>query len=146
LAARGGHAMLSGMSLGRQPDTGGRYSLRLLDHDSTGARFELTLATSDASWLAEARVSAVDGSVALDGVSPAADAALAGRPPSERPANDGASSLAPPPPPRWLVQYARAALRTAWHQHADQGWPRRLTRWRDVPARESESSGNRDFE
>ncbi len=94
-----------------QPDTGGRFSLRLLDHDAQHARFELTLATADSSWSATTVVSAEDGAI------------------------DWTGWEGPGEPPRWLLQYARAALRSAWHQHREQGWPRRLTRWRDVPVR-----------
>jgi hypothetical protein len=94
-----------------QPDTGGRFSLRLLDHDANRASFELVLATAEGSWSARTLVSAEDGNI------------------------DWAGWSGPGEPPRWLLQYARAALRTAWHQHRDHGWPRRLTRWRDVPAR-----------
>jgi hypothetical protein len=106
--------------LGRMlPDTGGRFSLRLLDQDASRARFELVLATAEGSWLAHPEVSAADGNI------------------------DWASWEGPGEPPRWLVSYARAALRTAWHQHQEHGWPRRMTRWRDVPARLADGNEGR---
>jgi uncharacterized protein (UPF0548 family) len=101
------------------PATGGRFSLRLVDQDASRARFELELGTAEGSWSAQAQVSAGDGSV------------------------DWASWQGPGEPPGWLLQYARAALRSAWHQHREQGWPRRVTRWRDVPTRLAEGNDGR---
>lgn len=106
--------------LGRmQPETGGRFSLRLLDQDASQASFELVLATAEGNWSAQTRVAAADGSI-------------------DWTSWDGAGE-----PPGWLLQYARAALRTAWHQHREQGWPRRVTRWRDVPARLADGNAGR---
>jgi hypothetical protein len=107
--------MLSGML----PDTGGRFSLRLVDQDASRASFEVVLATAEGSWSAQARVSAADGNI------------------------DWAGWNGPGEPPGWLLQYARAALRTAWRQHPEQGWPRRLTRWRDVPVRLADGNEGR---
>jgi hypothetical protein len=103
-----------------QPDTGGRFSLRLLDQDASGAKFELSMATSAVSGSALAQVSADEGSVDIGGW-------------------DG---IAEPPP--WLMHYARAALRSAWQVHREQGWPRRLTRWRDAPSRAPVGRGDRE--
>lgn len=92
-------------------DTGGRFSLRLREPVATHAAYAVELSTRDGTWSTDAVVSVADGTVecaALQGV---------GEPPS------------------WLVKYARAALRGAWRAHGEQGWPRRLTRWRDTPAR-----------
>jgi hypothetical protein len=114
LAAAGAHAMLWPM----QPDTGGRFNLLLLAHDPVRAGYALTLTTAAAEWSTEASVSITDGDVQYG---------------TWR--GHGA-------PPTWLLQYARAALRTAWHAHHEQGWPRRLTRWRDVPARAGSSPEN----
>jgi len=94
-----------------QPDTGGRFSLRLCDDDATHARYALTVATSGAEWTAAAVVTIADGGI------------------------DFSAWQGEGGPPPWLVQYARAALRSTWRTHADQGWPRRLTRWRDAPSR-----------
>jgi hypothetical protein len=94
-----------------QPDTGGRFSLKLRDQDASGATFELSIATAVVTVSALARVSAQDGTVEFSVWSGAGE------------------------PPAWLLHYARAALRSAWQGHRDQGWPRRLTRWRDAPAR-----------
>lgn len=99
--------MLSGM----QPDTGGRFSLMLEAHDATRAAYALTLSTRLAAWRARAEVAVADGKV-------------------EHGAWQGEGE-----PPPWLFQYARAALRSAWNAHREQGWPRRLTRWRDMPLR-----------
>lgn len=105
--------MLSSM----QPDTGGRFSLRLCDDDATHAKYASTLATPSAEWTSEAVVSVGDGRV------------------------DFAPWQGEGEPPSWLLQYARAALRSSWRVHAEQGWPRRLTRWRDAPVRaEAQSS------
>ena len=107
MAAAVQHAMLRRMQL----DTGGRFSLQLAAHDGQGARFELVLSTAEARWQTNAEVAASDGAVVLAGWD------------------------VPTEPPAWLVAYARAALRSAWRQHAEHGWPRRLTRWRDAPER-----------
>jgi hypothetical protein len=102
-----------------QPDTGGRFSLRLCEDDASRARYALTVATAGAEWTATAVVTIADGGIEFG-------------------AWQGEGT-----PPRWLVQYARAALRSTWRAHADQGWPRRLTRWRDAPSRaEPPSSEN----
>ena len=103
-----------------QPETGGRYSLRLRDHDERHARFELELATPAGTWLAGAEVSASEGLIQL---------------------SSWAGNGEPPP---WLCHYTRAALRAAWRQHREQGWPRRVTRWRDVPAHGRMSEGALD--
>lgn len=94
-----------------QPDTGGRFSLQLREHDAAHARYALALATAGAEWTAEAQITLADGAVDFAGWT-----------------GDGQ-------PPPWLLQYARAALRATWRAHAEQGWPRRLTRWREAPAR-----------
>jgi hypothetical protein len=98
-------AMLAPM----QPETGGRFAARLLGKDAVGARFRIDLATPLASWTSEALVLAADGVVHFSGWT-------------------GPDAL-----PAWLEHYARSALRTAWRQHALQGWPRRITRWRAEP-------------
>lgn len=94
-----------------QPDTGGRFSLSLEEHDAGGARYALDLAVAGQKWEARVVVAAADGNVEI---------------------GDWAGSGVPP---AWLLHYARAALRTAWHQRGDGGWPRRMTRWRDQPVR-----------
>jgi hypothetical protein len=93
------------------PATGGRFSLRLSEHDESLARYELTLSTPCGEWSSQARVQVADGRVDFDAWK-----------------GDGE-------PPPWLVHYTRAALRSAWRAAAEQGWPRRLTRWRDAPSR-----------
>jgi hypothetical protein len=101
-----------------QPDTGGRFDLRLRAHDPAVAGYDLTLSTLGGEWSTEATVSIANGSVECG--------AWRG---------DGE-------PPPWLLQYARSALRVAWQAHREQGWPRRLTRWRDVPARADAAHGD----
>ena len=93
-----------------QPETGGRFTVRSLGHDESQARFQLELATHDGTWSTQASVAIGDGAV------------------------HWGTWTGNGTPPEWLCQYTRAALRTAWRQHADEGWPRRLTRWRDIPA------------
>ena len=44
-------------------------------------------------------------------------------------------------PPQWLCRYLHSALRSAWRAHAEEGWPRRVTRWRDAPDPRRSSSG-----
>jgi hypothetical protein len=97
------------MLRGMQPDTGGRFTVRLLEHDELQASFHLEIATPGGKWSTLAYVTADAGGVRWN-------------------TWEGGGE-----PPDWLCQYARAALRTAWRQHEQQGWPRRLTRWRDMP-------------
>lgn len=101
------------MLVGMQPDTGGRFTVRLLGHDERQARFQLELATADGLWSTRAAVTSDQGEVRWDAWAPEGE------------------------PPDWLCQYTRAALRTAWRQHGEHGWPRRLTRWRDKPSARS---------
>ena len=48
------------------------------------------------------------------------------------------SDWEPPAPPDWLVQFARAFLRTEWRARQRPGderpppWPARISRWRDT--------------
>jgi hypothetical protein len=92
-----------------QPDHGGRFALRLIETNSEQAHFEAALTTSEGSWETDVTVQLGDGSVAWKHRETAAL------------------------PPEWLLDGARAALRTAWRQHQEQGWPRRITRWRAAP-------------
>jgi hypothetical protein len=104
-----------------QPDTGGRFSLRLRAHDALRAVYDLTLTTQATEWSTEAAVSTADGRVEC-----------------------GAWHGVGGEPPAWLREYARSALRAAWHAHGEQGWPRRLTRWRDVPVRSNAARAGRE--
>lgn len=103
-----------------QPDTGGRFSLRLCDHGSSHARYELQVVTRDGEWSTGVQVSTADGQV------------------------ECAPWRGEGEPPAWLLHYSRAALRSAWHAHREQGWPRRLTRWRDAPLRGDSGASRRD--
>jgi hypothetical protein len=95
------------------PETGGRFSLALIAEDALGAHFDVVLVTSVGSWNTQALVSSSQGEVSWS-------------------TND--LDEAPP----WLRRYAHAALRSAWRQVEEQGWPRRVTRWRDAPERNAE--------
>jgi hypothetical protein len=92
-----------------QPDTGGRFDLRLREQDDRCAGYALTLSTEGGEWSTELTVSAADGDVRCG---------------TWRGEGD---------PPPWLFRYAHSALRSAWHAHREEGWPRRLTRWRAEP-------------
>jgi hypothetical protein len=92
-----------------QPEAGGRFEALLIHQDDGGARFRVELATADGLWSSEAAVSKASGEVEW-------------RPWS-----------GPGEPPEWLCRYLRSALRAAWRAHGEDGWPRRFTRWRDVP-------------
>lgn len=100
-----------------QPETGGRFSLELRAHDDAFARYALTLAIPGVEWSAEAVVSIAEGGVEFAGWK-----------------GEGQ-------PPPWLLQYARATLRSTWRARGEQGWPRRLTRWRDEPDRHQTPGG-----
>lgn len=93
-----------------QPDSGGRLEARLLGSDAHGARYQLDLATKSGTWSASAQVSSEQGEVNWGTWSGGSD------------------------PPDWLCRYARSALRGAWRDRNSGGWPRRLTRWREMPA------------
>jgi hypothetical protein len=95
-----------------QPDTGGRFEVLLLSQDANGARFRVELSTNAGVWSNEALVSQASGEVEWGAWVTAADSVT---------------------PPEWLSKYLRAGLRAAWRAHSEDGWPRRLTRWRDAP-------------
>ena len=89
---------------------GGRVELRLCQRDSTD-----DTAIYDARWLVDEET--------LDGraeVTRAREVTITA---------DGAS------PPDWLIDFTRALLRTEVQKIAGAPFPRRLTRWRKVPAR-----------
>jgi hypothetical protein len=109
-----------------QPDSGGRFQAVLISEQASGARFRVELSTSAGVWQNEASVSESAGEVEWGTWSVTAHL------PAAEPAE----------PPEWLCRYLRAALRSAWRGRAEDGWPRRLTRWRDAPdARRDESGG-----
>ena len=93
-----------------RPEHGARLLVRLEASDATQAHYNVSLATADAGWRGRASVGELDGQVATGVWEPA-----------------GA-------PPEWLVQAARALLRSAWQRRrAGHPWPRRLARWRPSP-------------
>jgi hypothetical protein len=109
-----------------QPDAGGRFEALLITHDASGARFRVELSTSAGVWSSEASVAQASGEVEWGSwVTVRASATF------DPPADPSADP--PAAPPEWLCKYLRAGLRTAWRAQSEEGWPRRLTRWRDAP-------------
>lgn len=92
------------------PDQGVRVLLELLSSGDRGARYRVELHAPTASWRGAAAISP-DGAIALEPFAP-----LRG---------EGA-------PDAWMIEQARAFLRTLHKNHAADGsYPRRLLRWRD---------------
>ena len=91
------------------PESGGRFTLRLLSADDQRVRYDAVLTTHAGRWNGAVQVALDSGTVEL--------------------------TFGEPPPP-WLAEATRAALRTAWRSQRDGGgpWPRRLTRWRAEPS------------
>lgn len=100
-----------------QPESGGRLEVRLGAADASGARYAVELSTAAGVWSTEASVSAADGEVGWQSWSGSGE------------------------PPEWLCRYLRSALRSAWRARAEDGWPRRVTRWREAPDARGSSSG-----
>jgi len=101
-----------------QPDAGGRFEALLIAHDESRARFRVELSTTAGVWSSQASVSQASGEVEWGEWVRSQSAVTAGL---------------PLVPPEWLCRYLRAGLRAAWRAHAEDGWPRRLTRWRVSP-------------
>jgi hypothetical protein len=92
-----------------RPEHGARLLVRLAAMDPAQAEYSLSLATAEADWRGRASVGELDGQVVV-----------------------GAWESAGPP--EWLIQAARALLRSAWQRRrAGHPWPRRLARWRPSP-------------
>lgn len=100
-----------------QPESGGRLEARLSSSDASGARFAVELSTPAGVWTADVHVSLAGGEVTWQSWSGTGE------------------------PPEWLCRYLRSTLRTAWRAHGDDGWPRRMTRWREAPDPRRSSSG-----
>ncbi len=100
-----------------QPDSGGRLDARLRSSDASGARYLVELSTAAGVWKTEVLVSLASGDASWQGWS------------------------GPGEPPEWLCRYLRSALRSAWRAHAEEGWARRVTRWREAPDPRRSSSG-----
>lgn len=100
-----------------KPQSGGRLDVRLSSHDGSGARYAVELSTAAGTWTSELSVSLGDGEVT------------------------GQSWSGGGEPPEWLCRYLRSALRSAWRSQAEDGWPRRMTRWREEPDPRRSSSG-----
>lgn len=92
-----------------QPAHGGRIELKLAQAEPSIARYAISLATRDAEWSGLAFIAVPEGKIEFSGLESG--------------------------PPPWLVDVARALLRTVYRNHREKGlWPRRLTRWRPEPS------------
>jgi hypothetical protein len=89
------------------PDSA-RFSLRLLEATAPGARYHAELHMASAQWSAFALIRE-DGKIDF-------------------------GTWVGGEPPAWLLQYTHAALRDAWRGSSERGWPRRIQRWRAMPA------------
>ncbi len=99
------------MSSGR-PKQGGRVELLLESCDERDVVYRMILSTPAHDWTGRA-------SVALGAGTPQIEAGV------------GADGSAPP---RWLTDFVRQLLRTAWNARRGEGaspWPERFARWRD---------------
>jgi hypothetical protein len=91
------------------PEQGGRVVLTRADVGNEVVTYEIALHTPTAQWTALARIGVGDGRIELG--------ALEG---------EGG-------PPPWLLEMARAFLRSVWtgrQREANPVWPRRVRRWR----------------
>jgi hypothetical protein len=91
------------------PRTGGRVVLELASADAGRVVYRAALLAAGNEWQGEVSVDAA-GTVAFEAWSPAE-----------------------PPPPAWLIEHARTALRTEWRGRKNENsepWPRRISRWR----------------
>ena len=90
----------------KHPRHGGRVLLERRETTDEAARYRVTLYASDGSWISEAAAR-----------------------------GEGGFELGPwegeGEPPEWLVEGARAHLRTLRSRAARDGWPRRVLRWRE---------------
>jgi hypothetical protein len=102
------------MSLGR-PKQGGRVELLLEARDEGRVAYRMVLSTATGDWSGRAGVELADGTTQI-----------------EAEAGEGGAS-----PPRWLLDFVRQLLRTAWNARRAEGaspWPERIARWRDERA------------
>lgn len=91
---------------GKIPSKGGRVRMKLLGAAEDGASYRVTLSSEQRHWEADWWI----------GV--------------QRNLRGSFSES----PPDWLLKFFEALARTLYRQHADSGWPRRVTRWREDPA------------
>jgi hypothetical protein len=90
-----------------QPRHGGRIVLRLLAVTERCAQYDVELFEPERGWSGKAEVLLSAGAVEFSGFSSK--------------------------PPQWLCDLARTALRTLFRNHKEEGWPRRIARWRPAP-------------
>jgi hypothetical protein len=91
------------------PVHGGRVLLELAAEAGDSVRYDVTLETRDGAWRSSAQVVVADGAVTM---------------------------TAPEGAPPWLIDAARAFLRTVWNGRRGPdaaAWPRRVLRWRSAP-------------
>ncbi len=91
------------------PSKGGRVVLTRQAVSETQVSYRVDLHTPDGSWSGEAEIAAGDGAVSLTTLTGEGE------------------------PPDWLLDMARAFLRTVWNGRRKEDppvWPRRLRRWR----------------
>lgn len=100
-----------------QLQAGGRFTLIFEQAQGPCVVYAAALQTPGNTWACQARFDCERGEV--DWL-PAPDIGQ----------NEATRSTAAAGAPNWLLAYARAALRTAWKQAPEAGWPRRITRWR----------------
>lgn len=97
----------------KHPKQGGRVLLERAEVADDRVRYRVTLYTPEAEWWSHGVISVQDGDVALE----------------EPWQGDGGGG-----PPEWLVEGARAFLRTVWNgrrREPEPMWPRRVLRWRE---------------
>jgi len=90
------------------PRNGGRIALRLLATTSETVSYDVTLFGPREQWSGAAEVTTAAGVVSFSGFTPDV--------------------------PEWMCEWTRATLRTAWRNSKNEGWPRRIGRWRQEPA------------
>lgn len=88
---------------------GVRFELRLLNSDAGAASYRLSLRVREVEWVGDADVTAPTGEVAFHF--------------SEQ-----------PEPPAAALALVRAQLRLIYRERERAGFPRRITRWRPLPA------------
>ncbi len=87
---------------------GVHFELRLLDAADDGAKYQISLLANERKWQGELELLAPTGEVRFQFA-------------------DGDS------PPEWCLGIARATARSIYRERANNGFPRRVNRWRPSP-------------
>jgi hypothetical protein len=95
-----------------QPRHGGRALLQLQGSSADRVSYTATVFDPLQQWSGAASVATATGEVTLQAL-------------------EGA--------PAWLCELVRTTLRGAWRNSSAEGWPRRLARWRPMPADQGQS-------